>query len=120
MEDSIHNISWKLIDGETKTIAGHVCKKATGKTTLGSDLVAWYAEDISLSAGPDQFGGLPGLILSVDVNSGEFVYTATEIKKDVKKADIKAPSKGKKVTNEEFVKLRKELMGDGPVRIVTN
>jgi len=120
IEDSIHNITWKLIDVETKTIAGHVCKKATGKTALGSDVVAWYAEDISLSSGPDQFGGLPGLILGIDVNSGEFVYTATAIKKDLKKADIKAPSKGKKVTNEEFAKMRKELMGNGPVRIVTN
>jgi GLPGLI family protein len=121
VEDSIRNISWKLIDGETKTIAGHSCKKATGKTALGSDLVAWYAEDISLSSGPAQFGGLPGLILAMDVNNSEFVYTATAISKDVKQAELKAPTKGKKVTPVEFAKLRKELMGNGgPIRIVTN
>ena len=121
VEDSIHNLNWKLIAGETKTIAGHTCKKATGKSPMGSDIVAWYAEDISLSSGPAQFGGLPGLILAMDVNNSEFVYTATTISKDVKKADIKAPTKGKKVSPEEFAKLRKELMGNGgPVRIVTN
>jgi GLPGLI family protein len=121
VEDSIRNISWKLVDGETKTIAGHSCKKATGKSPLGSDIVAWYAEDISLSSGPAQFGGLPGLILAMDVNHSEFVYTATTISKDVKKSELKAPTKGKKVTPEEFAKIRKELMGNGgPIRIVTN
>ena len=122
VEDSIRNISWKLVDGETKTIVGHTCKKATGKSPLGSDIIAWYAEDISLSSGPAQFGGLPGLILGMDVNNSEFVYTATTINKEVKKGELKAPTKGKKVTPAEFAKIRKELMGDGngPVRIVTN
>ena len=122
VEDSIHNINWKLVDGETKTIAGHVCKKATGKSPMGFDIIAWYAEDIAISSGPAQFGGLPGLILGMDVNQAEFVYTATSIDKDVKKSDIKAPTKGKKVTPAEFAKIRKELLGDsnGPVRIVTN
>ncbi len=121
VEDSIRNITWKLVDGETKTIAGHACKKATGKSQMGLDIVAWYAEDIALSSGPAQFGGLPGLILLMDVNAGEIVYTATSIDKTVKKADIKAPTKGKKVTPEEFAKIRKELMGNGgPIKIVTN
>jgi len=120
VEDSIRNINWKLVDGETKTIAGHVCKKATGKSPMGSDIIAWYAEDISLSSGPAQFGGLPGLILGMDVNQGEIVYTAITIDKTVAKKDIKAPTKGKKITPEEFAKLRKELMGNGQVKIVTN
>jgi hypothetical protein len=57
----------------------------------------------------------------MDVNNSEFVYTATTISKDVKKSELKAPTKGKKVSPEEFAKLRKELMGNGgPIRIVTN
>lgn len=122
VEDSIRNINWKLMDGETKTILGHTCKKATGNSERGLDLIAWYAEDISLSSGPGQFSGLPGLILGMDVNEGEFVYTALEIQNSVKKTDIKAPTNGKKVTPAEFAKIRKELLGDGngPVRIVTN
>ena len=122
VEDSIRNVNWKLVDGETKTIAGHVCKKATGKSERGSDLIAWYAEDISLSSGPGPFGGLPGLILGLDVNAGEFVYTAMNIQNKIDRNDLKAPTKGKKVTPAEFAKLRKELMGDGngPVRIITN
>lgn len=122
VEDSIRNITWKLVDGETKTILNHVCKKATGKSERGLDLVAWYTEDILLSSGPAQFSGLPGLILALDIAEGEIVITAQEINDSVKKADIKAPTKGKKVTPAEFAKIRKELLGDGngPVRIVTN
>ncbi|HET9055305.1 MAG TPA: GLPGLI family protein [Chitinophagaceae bacterium] len=121
VEDSLRNISWKLADGETKTILNHTCKKATGKTERGNNVVAWYTEDIVISSGPAQFGGLPGLILGLDVNEGEFVYTALEIG-NVKKADIKVPTKGKKVTPAEFAKTRKELLGDNNngVKIVTN
>ena len=122
VEDSIRNITWKLVDGETKTILNHVCKKATGKSERGLDLVAWYTEDILLSSGPAQFSGLPGLILALDIAEGEIVITAQEINDSVKKTDIKAPTKGKKVTPAEFAKIRKELLGNGngPVRIVTN
>lgn len=122
IEDSIHNLPWKLVDGETKTILGHVCKKATGKTPRGSDVIAWYAEDMSISSGPGDYGGLPGMILGMDLNSAEIVFTAVEIKKDVKKSEVKAPSKGKKVTRTEFEKIQKELFGDGngPRRVIIN
>jgi GLPGLI family protein len=121
VEDSLRTIQWKLLD-ETKTIAGHLCKKATGKTEAGTGLTAWYAEDIALSSGPGAYSGLPGLILALDMNEGEITYTAVEIKDSVKKAAIKAPNKGKKVTPEEFVKIRKELLGNGngSVRFITN
>ena len=122
VEDSIRNISWRLIDGGTKTILSHVCKKATGKSERGLDLVAWYADDISLSSGPGEFGGLPGLILGLDVNKEEFVYTATDIQKKIDKSELKAPADGKKVTPAEFAKIRKDLLGDdnGAVRIIRN
>ncbi len=120
IEDSIRNIAWKLQDDETKTILGHTCKKATGKTQRGTDVIAWYAEDIDLSSGPADFGGLPGLILGLDINAAEIVMTATEIKKEVKKTEVKAPSKGKKVTRDEYAKIQKELFGDGPVRMIRN
>jgi GLPGLI family protein len=75
-----------------------------------------------LSSGPDAFNGLPGMILKVDINKQEFVYLATEISKTVNLKDLKAPTKGKKVTRQDFAKLQKELFGNqsGPVRIVTN
>ncbi|HEX2684478.1 MAG TPA: GLPGLI family protein [Ferruginibacter sp.] len=122
VDDSLRSITWKLEEGETKTILGYTCKKATGKTERGSEIVAWYAEEIPVAAGPDQFNGLPGMILGIDANKGEIVFTAVSLDKkaDIKK--IKAPTKGKKMTNAEFVAKQKELFGNQPggVRIVTN
>ena len=122
IEDSIRSLTWKLADGETKVILGYTCKKATGKTERGSDIVAWYCEDIPVSGGPEQFNGLPGMILSIDANKGEIVFTATAINKKVEAKKIKAPTKGKKISSAEFVKKQKELFGNQPggVRVVTN
>jgi GLPGLI family protein len=122
IEDSIRSIQWKLEEVETKNILGHTCKKATGKTERGTEITAWYAEDLQISAGPEQFNGLPGLILGLDANKGEIVYTAIKEDKKAEEKIIKAPSKGKKVSFEEFAKIQKQIMGNsnGPIRIRTN
>jgi GLPGLI family protein len=121
VEDSIKNLTWKLID-ETDKVLGYTVKKATGKTERGNDVEAWFTEELPISAGPEGFSGLPGLILKVDVNKGEFVYTATEFVKSVNKKDLKAPTKGKKINKTDFAKLQQELFGNnaGPMRVVTN
>ena len=56
------------------------------------------------------------------MNESEFVYTATVIEKKIDKSALKAPADGKKITPAEFVKIRKELLGDGngPVRMIRN
>ncbi len=122
VEDSIRSLTWKLEEGETKTILGHTCKKATGKTERGSNIIAWYTEDIPVAAGPDQFNSLPGMILGIDANKGEIVFTAVSLDKKVDAKAIKAPTKGKKVSNTEFLAKQKEIFGNQPggVRIVTN
>lgn len=121
IDDSLRSQAWKLEDGETKTILGHVCKKAIAKTDRGSDVIAWYAEDIPVAAGPESFNGLPGLILCLDINKSEIVYTAVSLTNADKK-NIKAPTKGKKVSPAEFAKIQKEVLGNSPggMRIVTN
>lgn len=120
LEDSIRNFTWKLEEGESKTIAGYTCKKATGKSERGNDIIAWYTEEIPLAAGPEFFNGLPGMILGLDADKGEIVFTAVSIDKKLDKKILKAPIKGKKITGTEFAKLQKELMGSGGVKIVTN
>ncbi len=137
IEDSIKTQKWKLTD-ETKTILGYTCRKAvstqtqrvggsvrmitnsngnidtakSNKTSQTQDVevVAWYAENIISPVGPENNGGLPGVILQLDINKGEMLYTATEIKKEVNKKEVKVPSKGKKITNEEYAKLMQQMM----------
>lgn len=121
VEDSLCTLTWKLEEGETKSILGHTCKKATAKTERGTEVIAWYAEDIPVASGPEQFNGLPGLILGLDANKAEIVFTAVSLDK-VDKKKIKAPAQGKKVSHTEFAKIQKELMGNAPggLRIVNN
>ena len=121
IEDSLHHTTWKLMD-TTKTILGYTCKKATGKTERGTDVEAWYTEDIPVSSGPETFNGLPGMILQIDINKEEFITTAISIEKSADKKELKEPAKGKKITSEEYAAKMKELFGNqtGPVIKVEN
>ncbi|MFP5438641.1 MAG: GLPGLI family protein [Bacteroidia bacterium] len=62
---------WKITT-EKKTIAQHLCRKATC-TFNGKIIIAWYATDIKIKDGPARFNGLPGLILKVRV--GDYLET---------------------------------------------
>ena len=111
--DTIKAQPWKL-SGDTSTILGHACKKATQILPRGAKVVAWYAQDLSFPAGPAQFGGLPGAILGVDVDSGGIVYRATQILPSVDPKDLVAPKDGKSITRADFMKKRAEILGPPP------
>ena len=125
IEDTLKKQNWKMED-DTKTIMGYNCKKATTKNNDNRDVVAWYTEDILSPTGPEQYGGLPGAILELNVNDGEFVFSAIDIKtKDVDKKLVKAPTNGKKVTRKEFQKMLDDEFGPNPnggptIRIIRN
>jgi GLPGLI family protein len=108
IEDSLRQTPWKL-STDTKEIKGFMCQKATLTRQMGKisqNLVAWYAPDIPVSAGPDGLGGLPGMILELIIDDGMTVTTATEISfRPLKKDEIKLPSGGKKTTEAEFRKM---------------
>ncbi|MBS1916662.1 MAG: GLPGLI family protein [Bacteroidetes bacterium] len=120
VSDSIRKLSWKLT-GETQTLLGHICQKAIAqkpskRMTMNMDngkmqrkevddtvsIIAWFTSDIPVPAGPEVAGQVPGLILLLDVNDGKTLYKAVELKEKVNAADIKEPSKGKKVTTDQF------------------
>jgi GLPGLI family protein len=42
-------------------------------------IIAWFALDIPVSAGPDRYTGLPGLILEININKGALVISAETI-----------------------------------------
>ena len=124
-------VSWELT-GETKNIGIYTCYKAlfekeedtieldfvdgeiqeinkTKKTTV----IAWYTPNIPISNGPGNYGGLPGLIL--EVNDDGLTIVCTEVVLNPSETIvIKAPSKGKQVTQKKFeeisIEKSKELM----------
>ena len=73
-----------------------------------SVVVAWYALDIPVSAGPET-GGLPGLILELDINKGSIVFKAVEISEKIKLQSIKEPTNGRRISAEDFRKERQKL-----------
>lgn len=119
--DTVSNIKWKVSAGEQKIIQGYTCMKATYKDSL-TNLVAFFTPQIPVSTGPEKYGKLPGLIL--EIQSAKMHIIATEINKTALEAPIEAPSKGEKMTQEAFKKLRDEKMkeqremwgGQGPGR----
>ncbi|MDA3615807.1 GLPGLI family protein [Polluticaenibacter yanchengensis] len=137
--DTLKPMKWK-ITGDTATIAGYLCYKATTTTTLGGGrtmsfrgrggantdtsmaktmenavnkeipVEVWYAEKIETKAGPDNYFGLPGAVLKVNVNNGSQVITALEVTEGLGKETVKAPTKGTKITRAEHRKMMEEQM----------
>lgn len=84
-------IDWK-IENETKNILDYICRKATGEFR-GRKYTAYYVEGIPISEGPYKFKGLPGLVLEVSSEDGDYTFTAVSLEK-VKKITspkLKAP-----------------------------
>ena len=92
---------WRLSAEQTEFL-GYLVQKATA--VLDSSVIeAWFTPEIPVSAGPGLFGGLPGMILSVSVDSGHTVYSATEINlTSVEDEAIKAPDEGQEVSLDEY------------------
>lgn len=127
--DKMEQPKWEL-GTETKKIGNYVCYKATmikvdksfdfssfrrnrnnqkkdsTKTEEKSKVrtlavTAWYTPQIPVSTGPQDYWGLPGLIL--EINAGTTTMLCTEIVLNPSdKVEIKAPKKGDKVTREEY------------------
>ncbi len=125
---------WKLI-GETKKIGGYDCfkaelvipvsekqkkeyeeflkneekKPALFKMEKPEDKVvtAWYTPEIPVSFGPDNYWGLPGLIL--EVNDGDNMLLCSKVALNTKeKTKIKAPNTGEKVNQKKFDEIQKK------------
>lgn len=100
---------WKLVN-ETKYIDSYLCYKATAEQvvvnsegTFKHAIIAWYCPSIPFSYGPKGYVGLPGLILELQVRN--ITWGATKIELSDKDVVIEMPTKGKVITEEEYVKM---------------
>lgn len=124
IRDSLPNYNWKL-ESETKNIGEYTCFKATytreievpknnnlSFSVVESDeepemvtkeivTTAWYTPQIPVSNGPGKFQGLPGLILEINDGSQTIICTSIVLN-PTDKLEIKAPIKGKKVSQTEY------------------
>lgn len=123
VKDTLAKLDWKL-EKESKMIGQYAAFKATAvrkieqnpweamrrsrnADTTATDapkemvITAWYTPQIPVSQGPDEYWGLPGLIL--EVSAGPTVILCNKIVINPKEGlDIEMPEKGDEVSREEY------------------
>ncbi|MEQ1798025.1 MAG: GLPGLI family protein, partial [Lacibacter sp.] len=112
VKDSLQNYEWK-ISNETRLIAGFECKKAVTKICDSVYIVAFYTDEITVSSGPESFGGLPGMILGLAVPRLQVTWFATKVDiKEPTEAMLNPKQKGKAVNWEVYQKDLNKAMKD--------
>lgn len=108
VESPLENRAWKL-DPTRKRIGDYICMKAT-MNLEGDTVIAWFAPEIPVSAGPAEYYGLPGIVLAVE-RLGETVLLATSINLMPPPAELLVkPDKGKKISPEAFDRIVEEKL----------
>jgi GLPGLI family protein len=125
VKDNLTSYNWEL-SSETKNIGTYTCYKASfskeldkveisikdGETVKNKSketivTTAWYTPQVSVSNGPVNYQGLPGLIL--EVNDGKKTTVCAEIiLNSSQKSKIEEPKKGKVVSQKKFTKIQKQ------------
>ncbi len=144
VNDELPKLEWQM-GTETKQIGKYLCFKATAvkqveesilssfgrrennqndnaekdeveEVEISKEIVitAWYTTQIPINQGPGEYWGLPGLILEVSADRTTILCSKI-VMNPSNKIEIKAPSKGKEVTQKEYdaiVKKKTEEMRD--------
>lgn len=135
IKDQLEPREWKL-EKDTKNIGEYTCYKASYTTDIevrvsswGSGdedsesetkmetrtVMAWYTPQIPVSNGPEQYQGLPGLIL--EINDGDLQIVCSKIVLNSKdKGVIKIPKQGKEVTQKMFNEIIEKKMKEMEAR----
>ncbi|TAE38269.1 MAG: GLPGLI family protein [Runella slithyformis] len=128
IEDSIQTPNWKILN-EIKEVAGYVCMKATTEDKIKQQkITAWFSQDLALPFGPENYHGLPGVILELNIDNGTVIIEATKVElKDNTKPSTPAPEleafakidlkktkkmKGKRINNKDYDQLLSTHMKD--------
>ncbi len=74
-------------------------------------IIAWYTPQIPVKTGPDQYWGLPGLIL--ELQSGKTTMLCSKIILNPKETvEIDVPTKGKSVSRDEYKKIMMDKVNE--------
>ena len=118
IESELKPEKWK-ITGQQRKILDYNCQEAVARVE-GGDVHVWFTPKIAVDAGPGTFSGLPGMVLAAELNGGDRKLEAIGLEfKPLDQKVLKKPTKGKKVTPEEYQAMVTEKMkemgmeGDG-------
>lgn len=126
VQDVLEPAEWELT-GETKKIGNYTAQKATysrivdgkrfstGMTEMENvkdtiSVTAWFTPEIPVSHGPENFFGLPGLILELQNQGTTLICDKIELNPSANPVKIEKPKRGKVVSREEFRAVQDEGM----------
>lgn len=126
IQDALEVLDWELT-GETKKIGDYTAQKATYARIVDSQrfstgmtemeqvkdtiqITVWFTSEIPVSHGPENYFGLPGLILEVQNGGRAFYCEKIELNPITDRVLIQIPKKGKAVNSEEFRTMQEESM----------
>ncbi len=126
IQDALEVLDWELT-GETKKIGDYIAQKATYARIVDSQrfstgmtemehikdtiqITVWYTSEIPVANGPENYFGLPGLILEVQNGGRAFYCEKIELNPVADRVLIQIPKKGKAVNSEEFLTIQEESM----------
>ncbi len=112
IHDNVIRPVWIIDKKSTKKIAGYHCIKATANFR-GSDITAYFTEDLPYSVGPFKFFGLPGLILDVRHDNKSFnIWRAEKVELDYKEKIDFTPSfkQYQRIEIKKFIDLKDKLL----------
>jgi len=122
IKDTLKARKWELVN-ETKNIGNYTCFKAvfkddyttqtfnekgeTEELTKERTTTVWYTPQIPVSNGPENYFGLPGLML--EVNDGKLTLVCSKIVLNPNESfEIEEPKKGKEVSQKEFNEIQEQ------------
>lgn len=126
IKDALEPAEWELT-GETKKIGNYTAQKATYSRIVDSQrfstgmtemenvkdtiqVTAWFTPEIPVPHGPENYFGLPGLILEVQNSGRTLICEKIELNPSANPVKIERPKRGKEVSRDEFRAMQEESM----------
>lgn len=108
--DEDRNFNWKILP-ETVKIGEYKTQKATTQFG-GRTWNAWFTTDIPFQDGPYKFAGLPGLIVKVEDEDGDYSFDLKETKKINDIANVQERGNPIKLKKSDFDKQNERYRKD--------
>ena len=126
IKDALEPAEWELT-GESKKIGNYTAQKATYSRIVDSQrfstgmtemenvkdtiqVTAWFTPEIPVPHGPENYFGLPGLILEVQNSGRTLICEKIELNPSANPVKIERPKRGKEVSRDEFRAMQEESM----------
>ena len=101
---------WKILP-ETVTIGNYKAQKAT-TNFAGRTWNAWFTTEVPFQDGPYKFSGLPGLIVKVEDETGDYSFDLKETKKIAEAVSLRDRGDVVKVKRSDFGKQQAKFTKD--------